>query len=80
MDIQKFIIEQALILVPVLYVLGMILKSSRVEDKFIPVILLIIGVALSLFLVGFNVQGVIQGVLVAGSAVFVNQVSKQLKQ
>lgn len=82
MDFQNYISDQALILIPVIYILGLFLKKSTVvKDKYIPLILLFFGIALSLLLVGLNVQGVIQGILVSGTAVFANQIIKQsLKQ
>lgn len=81
MDYVKFLSENALILVPVLYVLGMILKGTeKFQDKFIPVILLPIGVIASIALNGFTVQAVIQGVLVVGAAVYTNQLVKQFNK
>ena len=82
MDFQNYISDQALILIPVIYILGLFLKKSTVvKDKYIPLILLFFGIALSLLLVGLNVQGIIQGILVSGTAVFANQIIKQsLKQ
>ena len=81
MDLEKYIIEQALILIPVLYILGMILTGVKiVDDKYIPVILLPISILLCLFLVGFNVDAVIQGILVCGVTVYTNQLIKQLKE
>ena len=80
MEILKdYIVDNALILIPVLYVLGMILKGLEViKDKYIPIILLPIGVILAMLIVGFNVNGFIQGVLVVGVAVYSNQLVKQL--
>ena len=82
MDFQNYILDQALILIPVIYILGLFLKKSRaIKNKYIPLILLFFGIALSLLLVGLNVQGIIQGILVSGTAVFANQIIKQsLKQ
>lgn len=78
MDFQNYILDQALILIPVVYILGLFLKKSRViKNKYIPLILLFFGIALSLLLVGLNVQGIIQGILVSGTAVFANQIIKQ---
>lgn len=78
MDFQNYILDQALILIPVIYILGLFLKKSTVvKDKYIPLILLFFGIALSLLLVGLNVQGIIQGILVSGTAVFANQTIKQ---
>lgn len=78
MDIMNFIVDQSLILIPVLYVIGMFLKNSVIDNKNIPLILLGVGVVLSMLMTGLNVQSFIQGVLVAGAAVFTNQVIKQL--
>ena len=77
-DITKYITENALILIPVIYVIGNILKGTeKIQDKYIPLILLPVGILLSVFSIGFNVDGVIQGVLVTGCAVYINQLSKQ---
>jgi hypothetical protein len=78
MDIQKYIMDQALILIPVLYVLGYLIKQSAINDKFIPCILLIVSVLLSIALLGVSVQSVIQGILVCGATILTNQVVKQI--
>ena len=72
MEFLDFIMEHALILIPVLNVLGLIFKKTeKVPDKFIPLILL-----------GFGILGAfaVQGVLVTGVAVYGEQVVKQLKK
>ena len=66
MDVIKYISDQALILVPVLYILGMFFKVSKFPDKFIPISLLFIGIVLSMLVLGLTLQAFIQGVLVAG--------------
>lgn len=77
-NLISYITDNALILIPVIYVIGAILKSTElVKDKYIPVILLPIGIALGMILIGFNVNGFIQGVLVTGVAVYANQLVKQ---
>ena len=76
--LKDYVMENALILIPVIYVLGMMLKGTeKVPDKYIPIILLPIGVILAMLLVGFTVNGFIQGVLVVGVAVYANQLIKQ---
>ncbi len=89
MDFSKFIFEQALILIPALYVLGMILKDwDLIRDNWIPTILLIFGVAGALAMMGVTptstaeqiVQAIIQGVLVTGAAVYTNQLVKQYQK
>ena len=81
MDFMEYITENALILIPVLYVIGMFLKALEfIKDKYIPCILLVIGVAFSIALIGLNVNSVIQGILVSGATVLGNQLIKQYKK
>ena len=81
MEILNYIMDNALILIPVLLVLGKIVKGiEKISDKWIPLILLPIGIAGSLALGGISADSVIQGVLVTGAAVYSNQVVKQLNQ
>lgn len=81
MDFTKYLVENALILIPALYVLGMILKGLQtIPDKYIPVILLFIGILLACLLLGFNIQAIIQGILVVGVTVYANQLLTQLKK
>lgn len=82
MEIINYITENALILIPVLLIIGAILKNTeRIKDKYIPVILLPIGVALSVWIIkGFSADSVIQGILVTGAAVYGNQLIKQISK
>lgn len=81
MDFTKYLVENALVLVPVLYIIGLILKGLQmIPDKYIPVILLIIGILMACLLLGFNVQAIIQGILVVGVTVYANQLLTQLKK
>ena len=76
--LKDYILDNALILIPAIYVIGAILKGTElIKDKYIPVILLPIGIVLGMILIGFNVNGFIQGVLVTGVAVYANQLVKQ---
>ena len=76
--LKDYILDNALILIPAIYVIGAILKGTElVKDKYIPVILLPIGIVLGMILIGFDVNGFIQGVLVTGVAVYANQLVKQ---
>ncbi len=78
---MQYILDNALVLVPVLNIIGMILKGfPKLPDKYIPLILLVFGVLGTMALLGFTVEGAIQGVLVTGAAVYGNQVVKQLKK
>jgi hypothetical protein len=87
MNFNELIKPELLILIPVLYGLGMFLKASTVNDKFIPLILLAISITLSVcyvsfvMLEGFNastiIVAIIQGILIASTVVFGNQLIKQ---
>jgi hypothetical protein len=76
--VSQFIVDEALILIPALWVVGFFLKqSAKVADWIIPWILIVLGIAGSLGLMGFTVQAVIQGILVCGASVLGHQVIKQ---
>lgn len=80
MDILNYITENALLLIPVLVIVGMILKNVElIPDKYIPVILLPLGVLGAMAMNGWSVEQAIQGVLVTGCAVYGHQLYKQLK-
>lgn len=78
--LNEYIVEQALIVIPVLLILGAIIKNTpNIKDWLIPYILLGLGVIFTVALTGFNIDSIIQGVLVSGAAVFGNQLYKQAK-
>lgn len=90
-NIQSFIRPELLVLVPVLLILGAILKRAQaVPDKFIPAILGLAGILIAGLSVFANsplatagdwltasLTAFVQGVLCAGAAVYVNQIYKQ---
>lgn len=79
MELLSYIMDNALILIPVLLVLGQIVKGvQKIPDKWIPLFLLPIGIAGALALGGPSVDSAVQGVLVTGAAVYGNQVVKQV--
>ena len=81
MDILTYITENALILIPVLLIIGQIIKNiQKIPDKWIPLILLPIGIVGAMALGSWTVDSAIQGVLVTGAAVYGNQIVKQLKK
>ena len=81
MELLTYITEKALILIPVLLIVGQILKGiEKIPDKWIPLILLPLGIVGAMALGGWTVDGAIQGVLVTGTAVYGNQIVKQLKK
>lgn len=77
----EFITENALILIPVLNIIGVILKDTeKIPDKFIPIILSGFGIIGAVAIIGLSPESVVQGVLVTGAAVYGNQIVKQLKK
>lgn len=81
MNFMDYILDNALIFIPVIYILGVMLKGlEHIQDKYIPIILLPIGITLAVFSMGLSVASIVQGVLVVGAAVYVNQVTKQLNK
>ena len=79
MELLSYIMDNALILIPVLLVLGQIVKGiQKIPDKWIPLLLLPIGIAGALALGGPSFDSTVQGVLVTGVAVYGNQVVKQI--
>lgn len=81
MEILSYIVTEALVLIPVLIIIGQILKNiQKIPDKWIPVILLPLGIVGAMALGGWTVDSAIQGILVTGAAVYGNQIVKQLKK
>jgi len=79
--LNEYLIQEALIVIPVLLILGKIIKvTDLIKDKYIPVTLLFVGIAFAVALIGLNVDAVIQGILVAGGAVFGYELYKQSKE
>lgn len=90
MNYQDYVKSEILILIPVLYLIGIGLKKSKLNDKWIPLSLGIIGILLTTIWVLSSCQiesvnqlfdaiftSITQGVLVAGASVYVNQLYRQ---
>ena len=93
MEYQEYIKSELLVLVPVLYIIGLGLKKSKLKDKWIPLVLGITGVALSAVWVIATSQitnaqevaaalftAVTQGILTAGASVYANQIYVQARK
>ncbi|MBQ6019185.1 MAG: phage holin family protein [Clostridia bacterium] len=79
MSITEYITKNALVMIPVLMIVGEIVKGIRViDDRWIPLILLPVGVLGAALLGGFNAEAIVQGVLVTGAAVYADQIEKQV--
>lgn len=86
MNYEDYIKPELLILIPVCYILGTFIKQTeKIKDKYIPALLGIFAVILTAIYVaameGFSLMGlftsITQGILIAGTAVYVNQLIKQ---
>ncbi|MBR2901175.1 MAG: phage holin family protein [Clostridia bacterium] len=93
MDINNYIEPELFIIVPVLYVLGIMIKKSNIQDRFIPLILGIMGILLVTAykltaylptdisgIIGVIYSGITQGLLCAAASVYTNNIIKQLKK
>ena len=93
MNYHEYIKSELLILIPVLYFIGTVVKKSSVADKWIPIVLGSISVILTSLWVAYtsNISSlydaacaifisVTQGVLIAGASVYVNQIFVQLNK
>ena len=93
-QIINYVQPELLVLAPVLYFIGMGLKDTeRVSDKYIPVILGIVGCVLAAIYVVSTCSlsdmndvaraiftAIVQGILAAGLSTYVNQIFKQMKK
>ena len=93
MNFEEFIKPELLILIPVLYIVGLGIKKSKLPDNFIPLILGGISVVLSSAWVIATSDistlkdvayvmfiSVTQGILSAGASVYINQIYVQSKK
>ncbi len=93
MEYQEYIRTELLVLIPVLYILGIGLKRSKIPNKFIPLILGCIAIVLSalwVFATEYLENGqellialftaITQGILIAGASVYLNQLIVQSKK
>ena len=81
MEFLNYISDNALVLIPVIYIVGMFLKGLEgVSDKYIPFVLMFVSIAFSVAMLGLNVDSIIQGILIAGATVLSNQLIKQYKK
>ncbi|ALP03627.1 phage holin family protein [Clostridioides difficile] len=80
-NLISFIPEQLLILVAALYVIGAGCKKyKQLDNKYIPVVLLALGIGFSIWMLGLNPSAVLQGIICWGISIGINQTYKQLKE
>lgn len=89
--LKEYIRPELLVVALVLYFIGMGLKNTElIKDKYIPVILGTLGVIISAIYIVATTQistyqevliaiftAIVQGILVAGASVYINQIIKQ---
>lgn len=91
MNFEDFIKPELLVLIPVLYLVGVAIKKSNLNDRWIPIVLGAAGVVLAgLYILATTdmsdgkdaVMAVFvaltQGILTAGASVYANQIYKQI--
>ena len=89
--LKELVKPELIVLIPVLYLVGVALKKSAVQDNHIPWLLGVCGIVLSTVYLAATADvtgwqgglmlvfsGVTQGILAAGASVYVNQVVKQM--
>lgn len=78
-DAIAYIIDDALIMIPVLYIIGSIIKhATPLLNMWIPLILLLFSIAYTpILLGGYTADNIVQAVLIAGVTVFGNELIKQ---
>ena len=93
MEYKDFIEAELLILIPVIYIMGIVLKKSKMPDKLIPLTLGAASIFMcSVWIIATNdISGlkqaayalftaITQGILVAGAGVYTNQLYVQAKK
>lgn len=80
-NILKYVIEEALVMIPVLWVIAEVIKRlNYLDNRWIPLIILSISLAFSPWLLGgYTPQNLVQAVLVAGGEMLLYQVVDKTK-
>lgn len=79
MDILNYVVQEGLVMIPVLFIIGEIVKGTELlSNKWIPLVLLVISIGFTPLLLGaYDTNNIVQAVLVAGATVFGNELIKQ---
>ncbi|MGF7046410.1 hypothetical protein J2T13_000886 [Paenibacillus sp. DS2015] len=79
--ILEFISAELMVVVIACWVIGYILKQTpKVLDWTIVYIVTVFAVVFAVFLLGFTVQAILQGIMCGAVAVYGNQLVKQVKK
>lgn len=77
MDILKFILEDGLVMIPVIYILVNIVKGTDIiNKKYLPLVALLSSIAITPLILtgGYTASNIVQAILVAGATVFTHEV------
>ncbi|MFW5411570.1 phage holin family protein [Aerococcus urinaeequi] len=79
MDILNYVVQEGLVMIPVLFIIGEIIKGTELlSNKWIPLVVLIVSVGFTPLLLGtYTADNIVQAVLVAGVTVFWKELIKQ---
>lgn len=79
MDILNYIVQEGLVMIPVLFIIGEIVKGTELlSNKWIPLVLLVVSIGFTPLVLGaYTANNIVQAVLVAGATVFGNELIKQ---
>lgn len=79
MDILNYVVQEGLVMIPVLYIIGEIVKGTEfLSGKWIPLMLLVISICFTPLLLGaYTADNIVQAILVAGATVFGHELIKQ---
>ena len=87
MEYTEYIKPELLLVIAVCYLVGMALKNATFKDKYIPLTLMLIGIVICGMYLFASIDGnllmtlfmaLTQGILTSGTAVFGNQLVRQL--
>jgi len=79
MDILNYVVQEGLVMIPVLFIIGEIVKGTELlGNKWIPLVVLVVSIGFTPLVLGaYDATNVVQAVLVAGVTVFGNELIKQ---
>lgn len=80
MEFVDYLVQEAIILIPVYYFLGFVIKGSKIKNDYIVFIILAVSLIFTpLYLGGYTPENIVQAVLVVAVSTFADQIGKQAK-
>lgn len=79
MDVLNYVVQEGLVMIPVLFIIGEIIKATELlGNKWIPLTILIVSIGFTPLVLGaYTADNIVQAVLVAGVTVFGNELIRQ---